>query len=418
MVVRPVNSQLPLAQITILEDGSINGTDKIIRNGNIYYLTQDLHASLFIKKDNIVFDGGGFSLQGSGSLTNEHGFNEYDGPESETAVVLTNRINDTIKNIGISNFGVGIALYNSTYCVISNNKLKEINGYPGAIYLNDSNNNWLQQNDVEDTIQISVSLLRSDSNTVSANRIVNGSGVGVYIFGSYDTIVGNAVSNNGIYGITISSKFSKILDNNISSDAGIFLNGASGNLISGNNISNRDIGFDCGDGDSNTFFENNIIGNGNSTAILFSGTVNNQTFYSNNIVNNVQNIKYLNDEIPPFSWESIVKWDNGTVGNYWSDYITKCPAAKETDNTGTYDTPYALMSPPYSHIFYDNCPLVLPVKTSQNTATEVPSWITSTPVLIFSNQSFIIILFFVSILLVFVLILIAIILKNNRSKKK
>jgi hypothetical protein len=35
-------------------------------------------------------------------------------------------------------------------------------------------------------------------------------------------------------------------------------------------------------------------------------------------------------------------WDNGSLGNYWSDYLTKYPNASEVGNTGIGDTPYVL----------------------------------------------------------------------------
>jgi hypothetical protein len=35
-------------------------------------------------------------------------------------------------------------------------------------------------------------------------------------------------------------------------------------------------------------------------------------------------------------------WDNGSVGNYWIDYLTRYPNASEIGNTGIGDTPYVL----------------------------------------------------------------------------
>jgi hypothetical protein len=34
--------------------------------------------------------------------------------------------------------------------------------------------------------------------------------------------------------------------------------------------------------------------------------------------------------------------DNGSIGNYWSDYLTKYPNASEVGNTGIGDTPYII----------------------------------------------------------------------------
>jgi hypothetical protein len=35
-------------------------------------------------------------------------------------------------------------------------------------------------------------------------------------------------------------------------------------------------------------------------------------------------------------------WDNGSLGNYWSDYLTKYPNASEIGSTGIGDTPYVI----------------------------------------------------------------------------
>lgn len=40
-------------------------------------------------------------------------------------------------------------------------------------------------------------------------------------------------------------------------------------------------------------------------------------------------------------WTAI-SWDNGSVGNYWSDYNVKYPNAIEVDNTGISNTPYVI----------------------------------------------------------------------------
>jgi len=35
-------------------------------------------------------------------------------------------------------------------------------------------------------------------------------------------------------------------------------------------------------------------------------------------------------------------WDNGSVGNYWSDYLTEYPNATETNSSGVWNTPYVI----------------------------------------------------------------------------
>ena len=35
-------------------------------------------------------------------------------------------------------------------------------------------------------------------------------------------------------------------------------------------------------------------------------------------------------------------WDNGSMGNYWSDYLDRYPNATEVDSLGIWDTPYGI----------------------------------------------------------------------------
>jgi parallel beta-helix repeat protein len=86
--------------IRICPDGSVQGTDKIQRNGNIYTLTGDLHsyvgseeAFIFVEKDNIIFDGAGYTIRGAG-----HG----------SAIYMMRRQSVTLKNFNIVDFEVGV----------------------------------------------------------------------------------------------------------------------------------------------------------------------------------------------------------------------------------------------------------------------------------------------------------------------
>ena len=80
--------------------------------------------------------------------------------------------------------------------------------------------------------------------------------------------------------------------------------------------------------------------NGGSTAS--SQGVNN-TFYNNNLIGN--SVNALVEHATQASLgkgTDIVSWDNGAVGNYWSDYLAKYPNAKEIDSSGIGNTPYTI----------------------------------------------------------------------------
>ena len=63
--VRPV---VAASTIYISADGSVVGTDKIERNGDVYVFTGVVNDSIVVQRDNIVVDGAGFVLQGPGGI--------------------------------------------------------------------------------------------------------------------------------------------------------------------------------------------------------------------------------------------------------------------------------------------------------------------------------------------------------------
>jgi parallel beta-helix repeat protein len=384
----PAKSQ-PIKNIVINGDGSVTGTNAITQKGNTYTLTENFTSSLVVDKDDIVLNGAGFTIQGSVDIKN-HTLNDQNPdkePLNETAIFLTGRTNVTIKNMGIACFGVGIALVNSLNCTISGNKLYSNYGYPGAIFLNNSLNNWITQNFLNTTAQIGVGLWSfSSNNIISENKISDSGSAGILIGGSNNTILGNNIEK-GSDAIDISFSSNAVIGNNISSGEGISLFSASNNLVSKNLINASDYGIYGGTENYNNTFFLNTIGNCKATLGFNDDGFNddtNSTFYDNNFVNCSLNVSYLNEFYKGphyYSSPQIIEthnWDNGTQGNYWSDYQTKYPNAKEVNNTGTYDTPYTVTPAGYPYLFYDYHPLVNQVEFSQN-ITALPSWANPEP---------------------------------------
>jgi hypothetical protein len=64
-------------------------------------------------------------------------------------------------------------------------------------------------------------------------------------------------------------------------------------------------------------------------------------------------------------------WDNGTTGNYWSDYQSRYPNATEIDSSGIGNTPYAIDP---NNI--DNYPLLHQTGISKLTSIAGISWLT------------------------------------------
>ena len=68
-------------------------------------------------------------------------------------------------------------------------------------------------------------------------------------------------------------------------------------------------------------------------------------FFSNNLIDN--QVQVLIDTATSVirdlsNGTDVVFWDNGVVGNYWSDYLIRYPDATQNSTTATYNTPYTI----------------------------------------------------------------------------
>jgi nitrous oxidase accessory protein len=296
--------------IYIRADGSIEGSDKIQRDGNIYTFLGNISIDdsgvegIIVERDNIVIDGADFVLQKTGKREAE---------KNSIGLELVERTNVTIKNLQIVDFDCGIKLQ---WC--SNNTL--IRNY---IYINSRQS-------------IGMLLTSAHNNTISQNNLLGGidSGGGI----SIDNFYMNRDSRANLF---LRNNFTNltIAIHNIAS---------SRSIISGNNITNCKLYGILIDGCKYDELVGNVFEN-NTVGIYFVDASNN-TIYHNNFINNQ---KDMDDEDAVALWldePSVNSWDNGFEGNYWSDYN-----GMDNDGDGIGDNP---------HFVYennqDNYPLVEP----------------------------------------------------------
>ncbi|MBU4056274.1 MAG: right-handed parallel beta-helix repeat-containing protein [Proteobacteria bacterium] len=153
-----------------------------------------------------------------------------------------------------------------------------------------------------------VNLLYSDNNTLNYNT-ANANWIGTLLVSSFNnTLSGNNASNNDI-GLYLYYSNNNTLTGNIASDNryGIFLSSSNNNTVVGNNASNNFYGTQISSSSNNILYQNNLVNNSNYNAYDYNG--NNQ-------------------------------WDNGTIGNWYSNYDETYEGCTDDDGSGTCDLSY------------------------------------------------------------------------------
>ena len=272
IAIQPVHS-VSSGTIFINQNGSVDPSSAPIhRSGETYSFTGNVNSQIVVETDNIVLDGAGYMIQGSGS---------------GVAINMTCS-NVTVQNVNIINWAAGIL------GVFNNNTIK-------------------------------------DSSITQCN-------CGIQIYAQYYVILSNDVEHN-VNGILIGQ-------------GGL-------NFVAGNNITNNDVGLYLYDSD-NEIVQNNIE-NCSQSAITLDGQGYSQIVYHNNFINNSREvIDYTYSNIGRPVQSSLLPWDNGSSGNYWSDYT-----GTDINGDGLGDAPFMVTTyfafnelAPYS--FVDRYPLITP----------------------------------------------------------
>jgi parallel beta-helix repeat protein len=324
--------------IYIRSDGSVEGTDKIQRDGNVYTFTDNIFNSIVVEKDDVVIDGAGYSLQGDGSGYGIH---------------LIHRSYVTLRNLEIEEFDTGIRFYGGSNNTINKNNI--LNNEWG-IYVEYSKNNTLSENNITAN-EVGIRLTLSSNNVLRNNRMNNNRynfGVSGANFVEYvnDIDTSNTVDEKPVYylvneqektapldaghvvlvnctGITVKNlnltnnaegillaftNNSTITQNTITNNgAGIELRGSSrNNSISGNYIANNEGNGVNLDSSENNLLGNTITNNGNYGVLLYFSSYN--TIYGNNLTANELGIYFYGSSYNNVSSNSVI--NNSGVG-FW-----------------------------------------------------------------------------------------------------
>jgi len=267
------------------------------------------------------------------------------------AVVNSSKV--TIRDLNLTNAnGQGVLLAYTNDSTVRN--VNSTGNWEG-VYLQEAVNNTICHNLVSDSKDCGI-VIRGGNDNIILNNVVRKSGFTGGVEGSGislesdSNLIGSNILSNNAYGIgLVSGERNFVTDNRAFNNWGgisLFI-GAHNNTIACNNVLDNDNGFYMSYGGyENTIVQNIIQNNGKG---IYGGYNNRDNLiYQNDFLYNGEHI---------FSYASLHQnsWDNGTFGNYWSDYEDRYPDAQEIDGSGIWNTPYEI-----DENNQDNYPLMNP----------------------------------------------------------
>ena len=234
--------------------------------------------------------------------------------------------------------GYAISMSSVTGCIIEDNSLED--NLVGISVTGSSSGNTISGNILNHN-ERSIELFNSPSNTISDNNITSALVSAISLDeSSGNTVSGNSISDltDGMGALMLWASSNNVISRNVLYGGNpMFLLGSSDNVISNNFVVDSEYG-------------------------IVVGLSSNNEIYSNYFINVAQ--LAMDTEISEGT-PSTNSWDNGSKGNYWSDY-----AGTDSNGNGIGDTP---------HVLYennqDNFPLMNypPISTNPQTDSSLPT---------------------------------------------
>ncbi|MEM4436952.1 MAG: NosD domain-containing protein, partial [Thermosphaera sp.] len=274
--------------IYIRADGSIEPSNApIISSDNrTYIITSNIKIvygnGIVIERDNIILEGGGHTIQGAACCY---------------GILLTNRVNISIKNLVITNFTYGVYLETCSGTTIENNTISNNSWY--GIYMYSSSSNFIVSNTISNNSWYGIYMYSSSNNTIENNTISN-SGAGIHMYYSGNNEI---KGNSFIYcGLSVIYSYENIVINNtVNGRPLVYLEKVSGVEVTGEvgqvivvrsenitirnlDISNASIGIELLES-KNIHIINNTISNNRWYGIVMGYSSNNE-IRNNTISNN------------------------------------------------------------------------------------------------------------------------------------
>ena len=164
-LVHSVSSQF-VEDIFIRADGSVEGTDKIQRDGNVYTLTGNISGGIQVQKSYVVIDGAGNAVEGDGEYRIGVDLSNGVGQNPSHATIS----NVTVKNLKIVNCYYALSNENTYNNTFIGNYISECDT---GFWITGSGNNTLIHNTIKNcTTGISINY-DSGGNVIVENNIMS-----------------------------------------------------------------------------------------------------------------------------------------------------------------------------------------------------------------------------------------------------
>jgi len=245
------------------------------------------------------------------------------------------------------------------------------NNFEGVVFA-DCSDILVSENQITGNIHEGIRIVYSSSATLAKNNIISNhfpmqsTSTGLVIFHcSNSSVMENQIVANDNGAVVSNSQGITVSSNSITDNAfhGLNLVSSHSNTVFGNIMRNNTYGI-CPSGSTNTQIYENTLQE-NEYGIAFYGASNNFV-YHNYFINNKH-------QVSNFHGSETNSWDNGSEGNFWSDYN-----GTDNDGDGIGDAPYLI-----DENNQDNYPLMSPDSANPSLSYKlvvdsVPSGVTFT----------------------------------------